>query len=276
MESKYLMYFKTVQGNTVKTLFEVLKDIWHDINLEFDSTGMKILTIDGTHVALVYVKLKMESFEQYYCDETLIVGVNLSSLYKLIKTTTSHDTVVFYVSRDEPNKLGIELQNADENKKTCFKLKLLDIDHNECCIPELEFESVITIPSVYFQRICRDMLKLSETIKIKSNGTNLILSCSGDFADQETVIGETSAGMKMELKNMEVVEGCFSLKYLNLFVKASALCNTVVLYMKKGYPLILEYKLAESSIKFMIAPKQNSSSECGDELPNEIPDEDEF
>ena len=143
---------------------------------------MKILTIDGTHVALVYVKLKMESFEQYYCDETLIVGVNLSSLYKLIKTTTSHDTVVFYVSRDEPNKLGIELQNADENKKTCFKLKLLDIDHNECCIPELEFESVITIPSVYFQRICRDMLKLSETIKIKSNGTNLILSCSGDFA----------------------------------------------------------------------------------------------
>lgn len=258
---KYLMYFKTVEGNCIKSLFECLKDIWHDINLEFDDSGMKILTVDGAHVALVFVKLKASTFNQYSCIKPLILGINLMSMYKLIKTTTQRDTVVFYVLKSDTNKLVIELHDVDENKTTIFKLKLLDIDHNTCYIPELEFESVVTVPSAYFQRICRDMSKISEVITISSTDTKLSLSCSGEFADQETIIGETKDGIKMALSTSKVVGGKFSLKYLNLFVKASSFCNTVILYMNKSYPLILEYRIGESSIKFMLAQKVEGDDE---------------
>lgn len=260
MEGKSL-FLKTVQGNTIKSLIEVMKDIWHDINFEFDSTGLKILTMDTLGLSVVHVKLKAETFEQYTCPEKLIIGVSLVEMYKLIKTTTSRDTLVLFVDQAEPNKLGITLENADENRKTCYKLKLLDIDHTEYKIPDIEFDSVITLPSIYFQRTCRDMSKLSNVVTIRTDDNTLVLSCEGEASNQETVIGETSEGMVMNIKSDKVFKGRFSLKYLVLFTKSSALCNTCILYLKEGLPMVLEYKIAGSAVRFLMAPMNEADTD---------------
>ena len=41
----YLVYFKTVQSNALRTLIEVLKDVLNDINIVFDETGIKIMAM---------------------------------------------------------------------------------------------------------------------------------------------------------------------------------------------------------------------------------------
>ena len=60
-------------------------------------------------------------------------------------------------------------------------------------IPPTVFESVITLPSSDFQKICRDMVNISDEIEIKAVDNSLILTCKGEFAEQETVIGECSS-----------------------------------------------------------------------------------
>lgn len=254
----YLLYLQTVQGTAFKTLFEVLKEILHDVNVVFDDTGMKVVTMDGAHVSLIHLKLEAGNFEKYVCKRKLGIGMNMLSMYKLIKSVNTHDTIVLYIDEDSCAELGIRIENPEKNAVTDFKLKLLDIDSEHLIIPDVEFQSVITMPSAFFQRICRDMLNLSEVITIRSHRDTFVLSCEGDFAKQETVIGEKTDGMTMCTKTDEVVEGKYSLKYLNLFTKSTSLCNTIELFVKQDYPLILQYNVANlGSIRFCLAPKND-------------------
>jgi proliferating cell nuclear antigen len=145
----------------------------------------------------------------------------------------------------------------DKNSMTVFKLKLLDINQEEFSIPPVELECVITIPSNIFQRLCRDMLSISETLTIES-GDTLKISCEGDFASQETYIGEATHGLTFNKKSdKELVKGKFSLKHLNLFTKSTNnLSNTIEILMKNNYPLILKYNVANlGEIRYCLAPK---------------------
>lgn len=251
-----MLYLKTIQGGAVRTLFEVLKEIVHDVCLRFDSTGVKLLTMDGARCALVYLRLRAESFEEYRCDGQFEVGVNMSSMFKLLRITGSHDTIAMYMDEDTRNELGIKIFNSDKNSVTDFKLKLLDVDSEEITIPDVEFDSIITMPSTYFQRLCRDMLNIADTMVIRSQGAQLCLECNGDFARQCTVIGEADAGMSVNAKTARKIEGRFSLKYLSLFCKAANLCNTIELFLRESYPLILKYNVASlGEIRFCLAPK---------------------
>lgn len=252
----HALLLKSIQGNAIRTLFEVLKEIVHDVCLRIDSTGVKLLTLDGARCALVYMKLRADAFEEFRCDGVFNLGLNMSSMFKLVKTSGTHDTITLYMESVTDNELGIKIQNAEKNSVTDFKVKLLDVDDETITLPDVEFDSIITMPSAFFQRLCRDMLNIGETMSIRSTGGQLFLSCNGDFARQETVIGEADAGMTMSSKSDKVIEGRFSLKYLSLFCKASNLSNTIELFLKENYPLILKYNVASlGELRFVVAPK---------------------
>jgi proliferating cell nuclear antigen len=254
-----VLLLKSIQGNAIRTLFEVLKEIVHDVCLRVDSTGVKLLTLDGARCALVYLRLRAEAFEEYKCDGSYSLGLNMASVFKLVKTSGSHDTITLYLESPTSNELGIKIQNAEKNSMTDFKLKLLDVDDEIITLPDVEFDNVITMPSAFFQRMCRDMLNISDTMVIRSAGNQLVLACEGDFARQETVIGEADAGMCVSSTTDKTIEGRFSLKYLSLFCKASNLSNTIELFLKESYPLILKYNVASlGELRFCVAPKVDS------------------
>ena len=164
----------------------------------------------------------------------------------------------FYLEEDNQSVLGIHIENSEKNSITKYKLNLMDLHQDNIQIPPPTFSSVITMPSSDFQKICRDMHNLSEELEIKSLGNQLVFSCNGDFASQETLIGETHSGM-CYLQNDspdEIVQGIFNLKYLVLFGKCTNLCNSIELYLKNDYPLIIKYAVASlGEIKLCLAPK---------------------
>lgn len=254
-----LLYLKTVQSNAIKTLFEVLKEILHDVNIFFDENGMRIMTVDGSHVALIHLFLEASNFEEYTCKRPLHLGVNMTNMFKLLKTATNQDTMVFFMEDDIRFELGIQIENAEKRTKTTFTLKLLDVDIEALKVPEIEFDSVITMPSLYFQRLCKDMSNISDTLSITSHQNQIVLSCKGDFASQETVIEDNVnmiEGMSFNQTSSELVSGAYHLKYLVLFNKASSLCNTMEIFMKNNYPLILKYKVANlGELRLCLAPK---------------------
>jgi len=90
--------------------------------------------------------------------------------------------------------LGIRIENGEKNYLTNYKLNLIEVDSDDITIPEHEFQSIIMLPSNDFNRICRDMDIISDTIEIKSIGSQLIFSCKGEIGNQETIMGETEKG----------------------------------------------------------------------------------
>lgn len=253
----YFMYMTSVQSGAIRTLVELLKEALNDVNFIFDETGVRVTAMDGSHVALIHMKLEASKCEEFFCKEKIEVGLNMLHFFRLVKTINNSDTVSFYIKENEKNELGIIISNSDKNSLTNFKMKLLDLDIKDINIPDVDIECIITMPSNDFQRMCRDMLNISETVKIVSGDDHLRILCEGDFASQETIIGETTHGLVFN-KNDNVVSGKFSLKYLNLFTKGTNLCNTIELYMKNNYPLILKYNIANlGEIRFCLAPKED-------------------
>jgi proliferating cell nuclear antigen len=257
-----ILEIKTVQASTFKQVIDALKEILMDVNLEFDDTGMKIVALDNTHVVLVHLKLDADKFESFFCEKKLFVGINMLKLHLLIKTISNNDVLTLFVDRNDSNRLGINIENQDKNMRTTYKLSMLDINVVRYSIPPVDFQTVITMPSVDFQKIIRDMHNLADYIEIRSVGNQITLSCKGDFCSQETIIGgDKNPGVTITKHNpsdQEIIQGVYSLKYLSTFTKCTNMSTNVEIFFKNQYPLILSYLVSSIGIVRMACSQQET------------------
>ena len=227
----YILHIKTIQAPVFKQVVDALKDILTDVNLEIDSTGLKIVAMDNTNIVLIHLKLEAEKFEDFYCETKTYVGICMLKLHMLIKTIGTNDLLVLYIRKDDPSNLGIKIINNEKNVETNYKLSTLDIDVLNIEIPPVDFHTIITMPSSYLQKIIRDMHNLAEYIEIRNISDQLILSCKGDFCTQETILGTEKSNNivinKGSQDSHEIIQGVFSLKYLAIFTKCTNLCSNV-------------------------------------------------
>jgi proliferating cell nuclear antigen len=249
------MRLRTIQAVAIKSVFEVLKDIINDVNLYFDEDGVHIIALDIARTALVHMTLSAENFEEYDCKTRVIAGMNMANTYKLLKSVTNNDTLEMSISNGETLEMVVHNQTKKAFSK--FNLKLLDIDEDLLESPDLDTDIITTIPSVDFQRICRDMGNLADDINIFRDDDVLELSCKGDFADQSTSI-ECPENINKRIGNT------FSLKYINLFTKATGMCSSVQILQNStddSLPIILRYTIANlGDMKFYLSAKANDEN----------------
>jgi proliferating cell nuclear antigen len=255
IKSDYILYIKTVQSHSIKILIESLKEVLTDINLYFDYNGLKIMTMDNARVALVYVRLHKENFEEFFCESKTMCGINMIYLFKLLKTVGNNDVLTIFIRKGIENELGIRIDNKEKNTVTESFLKMLDISEEKLEIPDIQYDSVISMPSVDLQKYCRDLAIISNQVIISNTESKFILESLGDFASQKIIIGEAHNGLIFSKKNQNVSE-IFDLKYLNSFTKSTNLCSTVEIFLKKDYPLVIEYNVANlGKLQYCLAPK---------------------
>lgn len=254
-DENYRMFFKTVQSNAIKTLIEGLKDIIIDVNFKINSEGIQIIALDGKLVTMVHLKLVASSFEYFFCKHPITIGVNIKSMHILLKTVGNNDVITMFVDKTDITRLNIVNENKEKNMRDISQLKLLDINEDIYSIPNIEFDSVIKMPSNDFQKICKDLSNISDVVTIKNVGTQFIMSVEGDIGNKQIIIGETLSVEFNKISNDDF-SGKFDIKYLLLFIKNSNLCTNIELFLKKDHPLILVYSVASlGSLKFVLAPK---------------------
>jgi proliferating cell nuclear antigen len=245
------MQIKTIQASAIRSIFEVLKEIISDVNVYFGPTGIRILTLDTARVTLVHVFLGAENFEEYTCPNEIAAGMNMSNTYKLLKSVGNSDTLTIKM----PGRESIEfvIDNISKKSSTSFKLKLLDINEDILEVPDIHMNVITTLPSIDFQRITRDMGNLANDINIIRDGGQLELSCCGDFADQKTLMDYP--------EDVKRVGNTFSLKYINLFTKATGMCSSVQLMQdtENDGVIVFRYSIANlGEMKFYLAAKMDS------------------
>lgn len=268
-----LFEIRTVQSGAFRTLIEALKEILAEANLEFDSTGIKIIDVDETHTVLTYLRLHAERFEYFYCSGKHVLGINMMYLFKLIKTLSNNDSLTLFLPASNPNKLGIRAENAEKRTTNTWMMKLFDTSVENIELPNITFTTVINMPSTDFQKICRDFNALAEKLEITSSNTNLIFRCIGDFVDGETIIlSENDAGVEMQRAGAtagsgsamsEIVQGIFELKYLCMFTKCTNLCQSIEISLKNDYPLMLRYQVTNLGEVRLVLAAQKAKTDSG-------------
>lgn len=242
-DSRNILEVRSVQSVAIKILNEGLKELLTECCINFDDEGIKIVAMDNSRVVLVHLKLEASNFELYHLnvkqgENKLTIGINMINLYKLIKTINSNDTLTLFIENNDINHLGLRIENGEKNTQTTYKIDLLDLDNQNLKIDPLDFKNTITLPSVDFQKICRDMKNIADKIEIKNIANQLILSCRGDFCSQETILIDNENSMKhiQNTNEDEIIQGVYNLEILVLFTKCTNLCNSVELFLKNDYP----------------------------------------
>ena len=247
------MKLATVQASAIKSTFEVLKDILNDVNICFKPSGMYIVTLDTARASLVDMFLAADNFEEYKCENEIVAGINVSNTFKLLKSISNTDVLI--MSIDTKEYMNVEIHSDTKKSCTKFQLKLLDINENQIEVPEMNMTTITPMASSDFQRICRDMYNIGTDIEITRSAKQFKLKCNGDFANQETTIEC--------IEESECISGIYSLRYMNIFTKATGMCSTVqIMQEDKNRFLILKYNVANlGDLKFYLATKAVDNDE---------------
>jgi proliferating cell nuclear antigen len=257
-KSDYKFYIWTSKTPPIKYLTELLRDLLTEGNLECNSEGIRLQAVDPSRVVLVHTKLYGDKFEDYFCPEPIILGLNMEDTFKIIKNMENSDTLKLFVKHENPNMLGIETFCKEENSCDTTYLNLMDLPVNNFQIPPAEFDNVIVMSSNRFQKICRNIYNFSEKIEIECVGSQLIFRGCNLNVRQESKIKPTTNGMKFiqNEKPDEIIQGEYDLKHLVLFSKCSNLSSTIKIHIKNDYPLVLQCDVASiGEIKLCLAPQ---------------------
>lgn len=262
-EENNVLTLQTVQIQPVRNTITAIKDILTDATITFTKEGLKIINFDKTHTILVNVILHAHKFEKYVCDpDKIIVCANTLHLFKVISTMSNDDTLSMYIEKSDyhdgvVSHLGLQYDNGGIRQCYNQKLRLIEPDTEELVVPDVEYSTVINLPSADFQKIIRDLNGISDRIEIKSVGNDLMFSCEGNFASSRILRSESDGYMEFIQKpNASVIiQGEFSLKSLSHFIKCTPLCTNLEMYLGNDLPLIVKYDVASlGEIKLCLAP----------------------
>lgn len=252
------VYIRTLQGNVIRTLVEVLKDVIFEASLIITPQMMKITTMDSSKSSLIYLKLEAQSFEEYVCRRDVRLGLSMINLFKIIKTAGhKNDIVTLFVKQETPYELGVVIENEEKRSRTVFGLALLELDSQDIQIPEFQYQSIVTLPSTMFHRLSRDMQQLANYVTIETYDGALTLSCHGDFAKQATTFSplDGDESVTVQTNDDDRISGTFSLKFLCLFGRTASLSSMVSIFIKQDHPLLLEYTIGSlGKLIFLLTP----------------------
>lgn len=279
--SKYQILFvmleaKFIEGSLFKKIFEAVKDILNESRMEFDENGLYLHAMDSSHVTLVSLSLQRELFEKYSCSRNISLGVNLTSMMKILKCSSSDESVS--ITTDGTDTIVFVFNGS--NMQSEYEMKLIDLECDRIEIPDPSYKYFISLHSSELSKICRDLSSFGDTMTISCNKESVSFSITGDVGKGNIVI-KNSGGVSIthngtEDKGEPIVLS-FSLRYFNLFMKAAPLSSNVTIYLGNEDPLsisffylffliyfpssflnqqVLEYRIGSGGyLKYYLAPK---------------------
>ena len=143
---------------------DAIKDLVQDCNFDCNDSGVALQAMDNSHVALVSMMLKAEAFAPFRCDRNLALGVNLTSLTKVLRAAQNED-ILTLKAEDAPDVLNLTFESSSNDRFSEYDLKLMDIDQEHLGIPDTEYAATVSMPSNEFRRICTDLQAMSESGK---------------------------------------------------------------------------------------------------------------
>ena len=81
------------QGSVLKKVVEAIKDFVSEANWDCSSGGISLQAMDSSHVSLVSILLRSDSFDPFRCDRNLSLGLNIGTMTKILKCASNDDSI---------------------------------------------------------------------------------------------------------------------------------------------------------------------------------------
>jgi proliferating cell nuclear antigen len=240
-------------------VLEATRELITESNFDVSGSGIALQAMDSSHVSLVALLLRADGFEQFRCDRSFSMGMNLNNMTKMLKCAGNDDAITMK-AEDNGDVVTFTFESPGQDRVSEFELKLMDISSENLGIPETEYSATIRMPAAEFQRICKDLSTIGDTVEISATKDGIKFSTTGDIGSASTICRQSATVERGEeqitVDLIEPVSLTFALRYLNSFTKATGLSPSVVIKLSRELPVVVEYKIANMGhIRYYLAPK---------------------
>jgi proliferating cell nuclear antigen len=247
------------EATLLKKIIDAIKDCVKLCNFNCTEHGITVQAVDDSRVLLVSLLVGQTAFSEYRCDRDVTLGIDLDSFSKIIKCGNNEDYLTL-LAEDSPDSVMTIFEDKNKERVSEYSLKLMNIDSEFLKIDDMEYDTVITMPSHEFAKIVRDLKNLSESLNIIVTKDSVKFTSEGESGSGSVVLKPyTDMDKPEESINVHLdnpVDLTFGLKYLSDIIKATALSGTITIKLADKTPALFEYKLDVGGyLRFYLAPK---------------------
>lgn len=215
----------------------LLKAMGDELTLRCNDSGISVLGMDSSHVAMIDSKVKATFFEVYEASEEGMITLNMLEFSKFLDRIEKNENVKITYDAEQA-KLVIATRAGGRNRR--FKLPVLEPLDEEVPQPKIFFKSEGRILTQSVDSAIKDADLVSEHIKIAFRADMLQLQANGDMGYAENEYNRDSDEL-LELKSEEDSVANFTLSYLkDMFGQLKNLSEVVTLHLATDMPLRIE------------------------------------
>lgn len=266
----YILYTDIEQGHVIKTLVDVFANcLKQSTFIISQKDGIQLVDNTEDETLLFNLQLKSKNFKSPFIapKKKLKINLNFKHFQKLTKNVKKKESIILFITKDEPHKFNIQIYPANNTKKTMsnrVELNAITIqkrknkEEDEVGIPYGGYTKSFNIDTSDFQKI-KKMTSTGKVINIKmQSGNYLQAKCDGDIYSTSQTFGELVDGFESDNDEEEEVEyseeeeptcyengiyeEMFYSQIFNQLSKISGLSNQVKFYSPKyvHFPLKIE------------------------------------
>ena len=263
--SSIVFRFKTEEAHTIKVLAELLQRCLKSVCFEINSEGIRLNTMDGQKFILIDLFLRRENLKNYKCTEPMNIGINISHLYKMLKSIKKKDSVTIFIDKENPDHLGIKVEHIQNNRVTSSFVKILNVQSMEIQLPE-GYDHPYVITSSEYQKMCKDMATIGNSIHILATHSSINFSCDGGgLYSREVSFNEHEQDGEAPNYDSKIdteYKASFNTQQLTQLMKIAGLSKNMQIYVKEDLPLMFKLGIGTiGEMRIFIKSRQQIESE---------------
>jgi proliferating cell nuclear antigen len=225
----------------------IISELVNEVVFRIDKDKLELIAMDPANVAMIVYKLLGSVFVEYDIDEPVEIAVNLDNLKQVLRRAKPSDTLVLELLE---SKLKITLKSSSTR---IFTLSLINMQEERQKIPELDFKSIIEMPSSLFDEAIEDMDVVSDSVAFEVNEDVFNIQAAGNISTAKVSFKSND---KIRINTKENSRSRYSIEYLKKIIKGGKLSDTLTLHLSNDYPLKIEYKIIDKlSLAAILAPR---------------------
>lgn len=240
------MFSVKVKSEVLKEAVNVISTLISEAKFKVTQEGIKVMAVDGSHIAMIDLTLKTTAFEEFRADE-MDLGIDLERLKTVLKHARSDEIIGIKYNPDR-NTLEFELDAIE------MTMALLDTSNmSEPRVPELDHKARVVVAKALIERGLKAAGDVGTYVEFKVTPEEVVIRTEGE---SDTMSMHLPRDKLDELVCEEEASSKYSLEYLGQIIRHVG-AEAVTLRLSSDYPIKLEFEVAKGngSAVYMLAPR---------------------
>jgi proliferating cell nuclear antigen PCNA len=231
---------KSHEAHAIKVLAELLSNNLKTAVFQIDSQSISLCMPDQHRKILIDLQLFAENFTVYkFKEKKMHMGINMTHFHRMLKNIKKKDSIELFISDTNPNELGIKVIPKENNRITTSYIKIQNIQNISVSLPIIQSKPVI-VSSQEYQKMCKDMGNIGNTIKITSKNFHIEFHCdAGGILKRTVQFGESEDNDMDDSENDDIeYSEEFVTESLLRCLKCAGLSSTLQIF--PGKPILFK------------------------------------